>query len=152
MIIGSGAKVAIYTQSFNAFNVKCYPLTLYVQKAVPYDFVFDYLPGNVVAKRMFGMHYIYLDKKIMLILRKAVKNLGMNGVWVATSKEHHPSLELEVPAMAGFMLDNGDRHESDWRLIKDDTEDFEEATIKVCELIAHGDKRIGKETKAAAML
>jgi hypothetical protein len=121
-------------------------------KAVPYDFVFDYLPQNVITKRMFGMYYIYLNNKIVLILRKASKNLDMNGVWVATSKQHHQSLEKEVPALADFVLDNGETHDSDWRLIKDECDDFEEAAIKVCELISHGDKRIGKETKAGAML
>jgi hypothetical protein len=121
-------------------------------KAVPYDFVFDYLPQNVITKRMFGMYYIYLNKKIVLILRKAGKNLDMNGVWVATSKQHHQSLDKEVPALADFVLDNGETHDSDWRLIKDECDDFEEAAIKVCELISHGDKRIGKETKAGAML
>jgi hypothetical protein len=118
---------------------------------IPYDFVLDYLPRNAVTKRMFGMYYIYLNKKIVLILRKAGKNVDMNGVWVATSKEHHQSLEKEIPALADFILDNGEMHDSDWRLIKDGDEDFEEAVIKVCELISHGDKRIGKETKAGAM-
>jgi hypothetical protein len=146
------AKVAIYSQSFYSFNVKCYALTLYVPKVIPYDFVFDYLPQNVITKRMFGMHYIYLNKKIVLILRKASKNLDMNGVWVATSKEHHQSLEKDVPALADFVLDNGEMHDSDWRLVKHDHDDFEEAAIKICELITHGDKRIGKETKAGAML
>lgn len=121
-------------------------------KAVPYDLVFDYLPQNVVVRPMFGMYYIYLNKKIMLILRKAGKNIDMNGVWVATTKQHHQSLEKEIPAMADFVLDNGEMHDSDWRLLKYDHDDFESAAIQVCELISHGDKRIGKETKKGAEL
>jgi hypothetical protein len=119
-------------------------------RIVPYDFVFDYLPQNVVVKPMFGMYYLYFNKKIMLILRRASKNPGMNGVWVATSKEHHQSLEKDIPALVDFILDNGEMHDSNWRLIKDDHDDFETAAIQICELIAHGDKRIGKETKAGA--
>jgi hypothetical protein len=121
-------------------------------KPVPYDFVFDYLPRNVVVKPRFGMHYIYLDRKIMIILRKAAKNTDLNGIWVATSKEHHRSLTDAIPAMTDFILDNGEMHDSGWRLLKEDDDDFETAAIRVCELISHGDKRIGKETKGGAML
>ncbi len=121
-------------------------------KPAPYDFVFDYLPLNITVKPRFGMHYIYLDKKIMLILRKAAKNTDLNGIWVATSKEHHQSLENDIPAMTNFILDNGEMHDSGWRLLKAGDEDFETAAIDVCELIAHGDKRIGKETKGGATL
>jgi hypothetical protein len=121
-------------------------------KAIPFDFVFDYLPQNVVTKSMFGMYYIYLNKKIVIILRKAAKNLDMNGIWIATSKEHHQSLEKEIPALANFVLDNGEMHDSDWRLLKHDHDEFEEAAIKICELISRGDKRIGRETKAGATL
>ena len=120
-------------------------------KAIPYDFIFDYLPDRIVAKPHFGMFYIYLDKKIMLILRRVASNLDMNGIWVATSKQHHESLEKDIPALADFVLDNGETHDSDWRLLKETDDDFEEAAIKLCELIAHGDKRIGKETKGGAM-
>ncbi len=121
-------------------------------KLIPFDFVYDYLPRTVVTKSMFGMHYIYLNKKIVLILRKASKNLDMNGIWVATSKKHHESLEKEIPALADFVLDNGEMHDSDWRLIKVNDDDFEGAAIRVCELISHGDKRIGKETKKGLTL
>ena len=121
-------------------------------KLIPFDFVYDYLPRNVITKSMFGMYYIYLNKKIVLILRKASKNLDMNGIWVATSKKYHQSLELEIPALADFVLDNGEMHDSEWRLIKVNDDDFEEAGIKVCELISHGDKRIGKETKKGLTL
>jgi len=123
-----------------------------MQKAIPFDFVFDYLPRNVFTKSMFGMYYIYFNKKIMIILRKAFKNLDMNGIWVATSKEHHQSLEKEIPALADFVLDNGEMHDSDWRLLKHDHDDFEEAAIRICELISRGDKRIGRETKKGAEL
>jgi len=41
--------------------------------AAPYDFIFDYLPRNIIVKPMFGMYYIYLNKKLMLMLREAVK-------------------------------------------------------------------------------
>ena len=121
-------------------------------KLIPYDFVFDYLPTHVIVKQMFGMHYIYLNKKILLILRKLSKNENLNGIWVATSREYHRRLSDEIPALKDFVLDNGEMHDSNWRLIKEDDDDFEAATIRICELISHGDKRIGKDTKKGAAL
>jgi|SRR6185437_8041471 len=116
---------------------------------IPFDFVFDYLPPGITVKKMFGMHYIYLGKRIMLILRKSAREPEWNGVWVATSKAHHQSLKNEVPELGAFFL-KGDERQGNWLFLKDDAEDFEGAAIKVCELIMHGDQRIGKETKAAA--
>ena len=121
-------------------------------KAAPYSFVFDYLPDNIVVKPMFGMHYIYLNKRIVLILRNVSKNYDLNGIWVPSSKQHHQSLEIEVPALTDFILDNGEKHDSSWRFLKEDHDAFEEAAIRICELISHGDKRIGKETKGGAEL
>ncbi|HVW14471.1 MAG TPA: hypothetical protein VHB54_11625 [Mucilaginibacter sp.] len=121
-------------------------------RSVPYEFVFDYLPRNIIVKPRFGMHYIYLNRKIMIILRKVGNNLDMNGIWIATSKEHHTSLEKDIPTLADFVPDSGETHDSNWRLLKDGHEDFEEAAIRLCELISHGDKRIGKETKGGAIL
>lgn len=144
-------KVAIYGQCFYSFNVKCYRLTLYMPRIVPYDFVFDYLPRKVVTRYMFGMYYIYLDRKIMLILRKATKDTDISGIWVATKKAHHENLQKEIPALAEFILDNGDVYDSDWRLIREDHDDFEAAAVSVCGLIAHGDSRIGKFTEKAPL-
>jgi hypothetical protein len=121
-------------------------------KPMPYDFILDYLPEHIVVKQNFGMFYIYLNKKMMLILRRAASNQDMNGIWVTSSKQHHRSLQEDVPALGDFVLDNGEVHDSDWRFLKDGHEDFEESAIKLCELISHGDKRIGKETKGGAML
>ncbi len=113
---------------------------------VPFDFVFDYLPAGITVKRMFGMHYIYWGKRILLILRKSQKEQEWNGVWVATSRDYHESLKNDMPALGAFFLDEKDRH-SNWLLLKDNTEDFEADVIKVCEMIAHGDPRIGKVTE-----
>jgi hypothetical protein len=111
----------------------------------PFDFVFDYLPTGIIVKKMFGMHYIYLGKRIMVILRRQDKQPELNGIWVATSKEHHESLKNHIHELGPFFINNDERHGS-WLFLKDDAEDFEGAAIKVCELISHGDARIGKET------
>jgi hypothetical protein len=116
--------------------------------SIPFDFVFDYLPTGIAVKKMFGMHYIYLGKRIMLILRKRDNESDLNGVWVATSKEHHGSLKNDIPELGAFFI-NGDERHGNWLLIPDNTEDFEGATIRVCELISHRDPRIGNLTEKA---
>ena len=118
--------------------------------SIPYEFVFDYLPNAVIVKKMFGMHYIYWGKKIMLILRKRDNLPEMNGIWVATSKEHHESLKSNIHELGSFFIEGDERH-GNWLLIPADAEDLEEATIKVCELISHGDPRIGKVTEKAPL-
>jgi hypothetical protein len=114
--------------------------------SVPFDFVFDYLPIGITTKKLFGMHYIYLGKRIMLILRQSKNQPELNGVWVATTTRHHESLQIIIPELGGFIMDGKEQH-GNWLFIRDNEEDFEGAVIKVCELISHGDPRIGNVPK-----
>jgi hypothetical protein len=116
--------------------------------AIPYEFVFDYLPTGIIVKKMFGMHYVYWGKKIMMILRKRDNESDLNGIWLATAKKHHESLKRAIPELGSFFIDGDERH-GNWLLIPGDAEDFEEAAIKICELISHGDQRIGNVTEKA---
>jgi hypothetical protein len=121
-----------------------------MDKSIPFDFVFDYLPTGIIVKKMFGMHYIYLGKRIMLILRMRHNQHELNGVWIATNKEHHESLKKGIPELGAFFI-NGDERHGNWLLISDNAEDFEGAVIKVCELILHHDTRIGNITEKAPL-
>jgi len=113
---------------------------------IPFDFVLDHLPQNIIVKPMFGMHYVYLGKKIMLILRSRTNEPELNGVWLATSRQHHDSLKAEIPELgAAFMA--GDDRAGNWLFVHPDAEDFEESVIKMSELIARGDPRVGKITQ-----
>src|ERR1700748_1367975 len=105
---------------------------------IPYEFVFDYLPGNIIVEKMFGMHYIYLQRRIMMILRLRLNEPEFNGLWVATNKSHHESLQRDVPDLGHFFW-AGNEQRGNWLLIQDGVDGFEEAAIKVCELISHGD-------------
>jgi hypothetical protein len=112
----------------------------------PFEFVLDYLPNGIIVKKMFGMYYIYLRQRILLILRKAIKEPEWNGISVATEREHHRSLMTEIPELSLFRLHEQDR-EGNWLLLKDDNDNFESAAIKICELISAGDPRIGRFTQ-----
>lgn len=76
---------------------------------MPYDFILDYPPDNIMVKPMFGMSYIYLNEKLMLMLRKAVKEPEMNGIWVATYKKYHQSLDEEIPGLSEYVMYDGEK-------------------------------------------
>ena len=91
---------------------------------------------------MFGCHAVYTRGKIVLILRHKNDFPHDNGVWLATTKEHHISMKNDFPSMRSISL-FGDGL-SAWQNIPEEADDFEEAVIKACELILKGDIRIGK--------
>ena len=117
-------------------------------KAIPYNFVLDYLPDSVVLKYMFGWHYVYWGKKLMVVLSKTQKRPEWDGIWIATEREHHESLFSDIPELQPFFMDEVER-ESNWLLLPADAEDFETSAIKICEMVAHGDTRVGRFTKKA---
>jgi hypothetical protein len=118
----------------------------------PYDFVFDYLPATVIVNRVFGMYYIYLHQKNMLILRKLNKNLHLNGIWIATDVANHTSLKADVPGITDFVLDSGKKHDSAWQLLREQDDNFEIDAVKICGFISRGDARIGKRTAKSISL
>ena len=119
---------------------------------MPYDFLLDYLPPAVVIKPAIGMYYVYFEGKIVLIFRKAAKNPQHNGLWIATRRDDHASLKADLPAVTDFVFEEGEMYEPNWLQLQDGLDDFEEAAIAICELIAQRDKRIGKATPKAAEL
>jgi len=121
-----------------------------MKKSMPFDFLLDYLPANIVVKPAIGMFYIYFDGKIVLIFRKTNKNPQHNGIWISTQRAHHASLKASIPTITDFVLEEG--FDTAWLLLNDKHEDFESAAIQLCELVTHKDKRIGKVTPASAAL
>ena len=118
------------------------------KKNIPFNFVFDYLvPLDVRVKAMFGLWAIYANKKIILILRQRKDHSDTNGIWVATSQEHHKSLKSELPSLCSISTYSGGFKESEWQLLPVDSDDFETSARKVCELIRHNDHRIGRIPK-----
>lgn len=79
------------------------------------------------------------------------KNPQHNGIWIATRWEDHASLKESIPAITDFEFDDHVT-EPNWLLLPAGHEDFEEAAIAICELVARRDERIGKATAKAAQL
>jgi hypothetical protein len=97
---------------------------------------------------MFGCHAIYVGEKIVFIVRDKKDHSDCNGVWIATSHEHHKSLKKEFPNMHSvWVLSNG-KGETGWQMLHAEADDFESAVVHACELVLHNDPRIGKIPKA----
>jgi hypothetical protein len=91
---------------------------------------------------MFGCLAIYLQDKIVLILREKSEQTADNGVWLATTEEHHESLRREFPNMRSIRLLG--KRVTGWQVLPADAPDFEEMALHACELVLAKDPRIGK--------
>ena len=113
------------------------------RKAVPHQFVLDALAElSPNTRAMFGCVAIYVEDKIVLILREKLSHPADNGVWLATIEQHHASLRLEFPRMRSIGVLGKDV--TGWQVLPMDAPDFEEAALRACELVIAGDPRIGK--------
>lgn len=115
-------------------------------KSIPFAFVLDELYSlNIEVRPMFGCHALYLQNKIVLILRKKEDHVYDNGVWLATTPEHHASLKKVFPSLRSLKLMG--ENETAWQNIPESADDFEEEVLLACTLIRQGDPRIGKIPK-----
>jgi len=112
-------------------------------KAAPHEFVLDALaPLSPTTRPMFGCLAVYVEAKIVLILRDRPDYRADNGVWIATTAEHHESLRRELPRMRSIRLFG--QPVTHWQILPAGSADFEEAALHACKLIRAGDPRIGK--------
>lgn len=113
------------------------------RKALPYEFVLEALAGaRYTTRPMFGCVAIYVKEKIVLVLRDKPTAPASNGVWLATTKDHHESLRNEFPNMRSIpALGTG---VTGWQMLPSEAPDFEEASLRACKIILARDPRIGK--------
>lgn len=117
------------------------------RKKVPYEFVLDALADlSPWTRPMFGCTAIYVEDKIVLILREKPGSSRDNGVWLATTCEHHDSLRREFPNMRSIEVLGKDV--TGWQVLPADAPDFEEAAMHACELVLARDPRVGKVPKS----
>ena len=113
------------------------------RKPIPHEFVLDALsPLSPETRPMFGCLAVYVGNKITFILRDKPKSSSDNGVWLATTKEHHQSLQREFPNMRSIQLLG--KAVTGWQVLPSDAPDFETAALHACDLVLAGDPRIGK--------
>jgi hypothetical protein len=113
------------------------------RKAIPHEFVIEAIAALSPRTRpMFGCLAVYVEGKIVLILRDKRDKTADNGVWLATTEEHHESLRREFPNMRSIQVLG--KKVTGWQVLPADAPDFEEAALRACELIVARDPRIGK--------
>jgi hypothetical protein len=112
-------------------------------KPVPHAFVLDAIVSlSPYTRPMFGCLAVYVKDKIVLILRDKPTSTADNGVWLATTREHHESLRREFPNMRSIQVLG--KPVTGWQVLPADAPDFESAALRACELVLVGDLRIGK--------
>jgi len=115
-------------------------------KSAPHEFVLDALaPLSPTTRPMFGCLAIYVDEKIVLILRDTPRSPADNGVWLATTAEHHESLRRDFPRMRSIRVLG--KKVTGWQVLPAAEPDFEETARRACSLILARDPRIGKIPK-----
>jgi hypothetical protein len=116
------------------------------RKPAPHSFVLDALADlSPQTRPMFGCLAVYVDEKIVLVLRDKPDSPDDNGVWLATTHDHHESLRREFPSMRSIRVLG--KPVTGWQLLPAEAPDFEEAALRACELVAQRDHRIGKVPK-----
>jgi len=113
------------------------------RKPVPHEFVLDAIASlSPTTRPMFGCLAVYVQEKIVLILRDKPGLTADNGVWLATTEEHHQSLRRDFPNMRSIQVLG--KKVTGWQVLPADAQNFEEAALHACELILARDPRIGK--------
>ena len=120
-----------------------------VKRPVPFPFVLELLASREpVIRPMFGCYALYDAGRLVLILRKKPTHPSMNGVWVATKKEHHASLKKMLPALRSIpLLGKG---VTQWQMVGEEEEEFESSVMTLCRLVLGRDPRIGTIPKPKA--
>jgi hypothetical protein len=110
---------------------------------IPFDFVLEQLYSiSPTVRPMFGCHALYIEDKIVLVLRSRETDIEDNGIWIATTPDHHPSLEKDFPSLRNISLLG--TSQSSWRNLPADDDNFESDAVKACQFILKRDPRIGK--------
>ena len=117
------------------------------RKKVPYEFVLEALADlSPRTNPMFGCLAVYVGEKIVLVLREKSGPSPDNGVWLATTVDHHESLRRDFPNMRSIEVLG--KAVTGWQVLPADAPDFEEAAMRACELVIARDPRIGKVPKS----
>jgi hypothetical protein len=113
------------------------------KKTIPFSFVIEELaPLNPYTKPMFGWTAVYGGDKILFILGKKETADPDNGIWIATTAEHHASLKKDLPSMQS--IERFGPGPTGWQKIPESSPRFEEDAFRAIAIALKGDPRIGK--------
>jgi hypothetical protein len=111
-------------------------------KKVPFDFVLDELAAlSPWTRPMFGCTAVYAGERILLVLRDRGEDAD-DGVWIATTREHHATLRRELPSLRSITVFGPG--ETGWQVIPRSSSRFEDEVMAACAMIVERDPRIGK--------
>jgi hypothetical protein len=117
------------------------------RKSIPHEFVLEALaPLKPRTRPLFSCLGVYIGEKIVCALRNKPEHPADNGVWLATTSDHHESLRRDFPHMRSIQVFG--TPVTGWQILPGDAPDFEESALRACELIAAKDPRIGKVPKS----
>ena len=112
----------------------------------PHAFVLEAIePLHPEVRRMFSGFAVYIDDRIVFMLRDHVKSPQDNGLWLVLAEGIDPSdpkLRRELPSLRRIEL-LGDMI-GHWLLIPSDGPGFEQEALHVCELLLCRDPRVGR--------
>ncbi|HWZ99514.1 MAG TPA: hypothetical protein VN025_17285 [Candidatus Dormibacteraeota bacterium] len=129
------------------------------KKSPAFSFVLDELndsplAGRIRTRPMFGSHAVYVDQKIVFILRQRnhPKTIRDNGIWVAMLPEFTESVRKDFPTLRPIELFAARSRTgfTGWLNLPDTDDAFEESALALCRLLIRGDKRLGKIPKSRA--
>ncbi len=112
----------------------------------PFPFVLDALaPLRPEVRRMFSGFAVYLDDRIVCMLRVHAKSPQDNGLWLVLAEGVDPadkSLRRDFPSLRKIELLGGKI--GHWLLIPADGNDFEAEAERACEMLLRRDPRLGR--------
>jgi len=113
------------------------------RKGPPFPFVLEALDcAAPVTRPLFSCVAVYIGPRIVFALRDRSTHVSDNGVWIATTQEHHASLLRDFPHMRSIGVLG--KPVTGWQILPADAPDFESAALHACELVLRHDPRIGK--------
>ena len=113
------------------------------RRLIPFPFIIDELESlRPTVRTVFGFTHVYLEDKLLFSLRDSATQPGSNGMWLYTTIEQADSLAREFTDLPRRQIWRSGKKA--WIVLASRLGNFEEHAFKACELILHGDQRIGR--------